>query len=96
MCEWRMVTVRAGQRQKHYVPFSPWPEQVGPQDDGDVTGCHLVYSLMLRQQRQELDQVPDRGKRKKTSSKGRKSKSSIKLVKYYLKGLSSHTVILSQ
>lgn len=42
------------------APFGSWPEQIGPQDDGDVTGRHLVYGLLLRQQRQELDQVPDR------------------------------------
>lgn len=42
------------------LPFSSWPEQVGPQDDGDVRGCHLIHSLLLRQQGQELDQIPDR------------------------------------
>lgn len=46
----------------HYPPFSSRPEQVGPQDNGNVTGRHLVYSLVLRQQRQKLDQVPDRQK----------------------------------
>lgn len=30
------------------LPFSSWPEQVGPQDDGDVRGRHLVYGFLLR------------------------------------------------
>lgn len=42
------------------LPFGPGPQQVGPQDDGDVGGRHLVYSLLLRQQGQELDQIADR------------------------------------
>lgn len=41
-----------------YTPLISRPEQVGAQYDGDVTGCHLVHSLLLRQQGQELDQVP--------------------------------------
>lgn len=41
------------------------PQQVGPQDNGDVAGCHLVHFLLFSQQCQKLHQVPglvgDRG-----------------------------------
>ena len=43
-------------------PLSPRPQQVGPQHNGDVTGGHLVDSLLLREERQELDEVPERGR----------------------------------
>lgn len=42
-----------------YPPLGAGPQQVGSQDDGNVTGGHLVQRLVLRQERQELDQVPD-------------------------------------
>lgn len=38
--------------------FLRGPQQVGPQDDGDVAGCHLVHLLILSQTCQELHQVP--------------------------------------
>lgn len=42
----------------HSPFFLRGPQQVGPQDNGDVAGCHLVHLLRLGQQCQELHQVP--------------------------------------
>lgn len=38
--------------------FLRGPQQVGPQDDGDVAGRHLIHLLLLSQSCQELHQVP--------------------------------------
>lgn len=42
-----------------HLPFVSGPQQVGAQDDGDVTGGHLVGVAGLRELREELDQVPE-------------------------------------
>ena len=44
-------------KQSAYIPFCLGPEQVWPQDDGDVRGGHLVHIAVLRQLSQELHQV---------------------------------------
>lgn len=41
------------------LPFVVHPQQVWPQDDGDVPGRHLVHVLMLSQFGEEFDQIPD-------------------------------------
>lgn len=42
-----------------HLPFVSGPQQVGAQDDGNVTGGHLVGVTGLRKLREELDQVPE-------------------------------------
>lgn len=42
-----------------HLPFISGPQQVGAQDDGDVTGRHLVGVTGLCEFSKELDEVPE-------------------------------------
>lgn len=54
----RKITEKRSEEFKTFSPLSLCPEQVGPQDYGDVTGSHLINIAVLSQFGQKLHQIP--------------------------------------